>query len=284
MYNIGQWKAAGKAPISNTELQFMLLLQAQGSSEQWCYQVRHDFWNGCCDFYNWCEDVFVQVDGQCHWRGMHTSSAEKVQDRDLRCNSSAFFKGVALVRVHEHDLQQPQVVMAAIAIAAAECCVVFTKSYNGNSCCQLTQLLQAVQMYCHVCYDAFGNIICKMCTNYHVLVRLISILPIRVEQTLHGSGAGGELKVHQAIGCCVRGVGRHSHDEVYLAVLLPLHTWKVHHITLRQLLLAAPHTDALVRECTDCHSTSSHHTYCSSTGIEAATDGSSLLSMSRQNC
>ena len=84
MYNIGQWKAASKAPISNTELQFMLLLQAQGSSEQWCYQVRHDFWNGCCDFYNWCEDVYVQVDGQCHWRGMHTSSAEKVQDRDLR--------------------------------------------------------------------------------------------------------------------------------------------------------------------------------------------------------
>lgn len=157
MYDIDMWAAAGKALITSNELEFMQLLQAYQHSKQWCHQVRLKFWKGCIDFYNWMDRVCVQVDGACHWFGMMSSDKEQVRSRDLSCNIEAWRAGVGLVRVHQNDLQQPQVVLAAIEYAAMECCIVFTTSYGLNGCLQIQEMYEAVQLYCQLQYDAFGN-------------------------------------------------------------------------------------------------------------------------------
>ena len=59
---------------------------------------------------------------------------------------------------------------------------------------------QAVQLYCLMCYDAFGNTICKSTLAYLVLVNLAVIFAEVVLQPLPVCGAGGELKVDQAVG------------------------------------------------------------------------------------
>ena len=159
MYDACDWQAAGKAPITSNERMFMQLLSDNGCSKHWCYQVRHDMWHGSFDFYNWYETVFVQVDGACHWYGMHTNNAAKVRERDSWCNRAACNAGVGLVRVHESDLQQPDIVLAAIAVASIEQCVVFTSSYGPKAEMLERKLLQAVRMYRKMRRDAFGNLI-----------------------------------------------------------------------------------------------------------------------------
>lgn len=163
MHDGCHWEAAGKAQIAGNERMFMRLMSVHGHSEHWCHQVRHNTWPGSFDFYNWFENVFVQVDGACHWHGMHTNSAAAVRDRDFCCNHAAFNAGLGLVRVHESDLQQPHIVLAAIAAASTQQCVVFTTSYCSKAQTHVAQLLQAVRMYCQVRYDALGNLICNKC-------------------------------------------------------------------------------------------------------------------------
>lgn len=133
IYDSCQWQAAGKAPITSNELMFMQLLRDSGRSQHWCHQVRHETWHGSFDFYNWYENVFVQVDGACHWYGMHNNNATTVRNRDSCCNQAAYNAGVGLVRVHKNDLQQPHIVLAAIAVASTLQCVVFTNSYQTKA-------------------------------------------------------------------------------------------------------------------------------------------------------
>jgi len=157
MYDECAWTASRKALMASNELDFMQLIAACGQSEQWCHQVRLGFWKGCIDFYNWQDKVCVQIDGACHWHGISSCSAELVRKRDWTCNLSAWQAGVGLVRVHEDDLQQHQIVLAAVATAAAGSCVVFTASYVSKQWGHVSQLHQAVQLYCQVCLDAYGN-------------------------------------------------------------------------------------------------------------------------------
>ncbi len=246
IYDACGWKAAGKALIPHNELLFMWLLSVHGCSKHWCHQVRKNMWSGPFDFYNYCDKVFVQIDGACHWHGMSSSSAATVLIRDLCCNFSAFNASMGLVRVHESDLQQPQVVLAAIAVASAEHCVVFTSSYMSKAHMHVMQLLKAVHMYCLVRYDAFGNLICNKCYAYLVLMLLSSISIKLVVQPLHVGRPGCELKVHQPVLVCKLYVGCHTNTKVDLAVRLALHFWKVQHITVLQFLFAAPHVHGLV--------------------------------------
>lgn len=96
---------------------------------------------------------------------MMTSHINTVRYRDWECNISAWHAGVGLVRVHADDLQQHQVVMAAIAIAANESCIVFTTSYGIKNSWHLHAVHQAVQLYCMLQFDAFGNAYFKMLRN-----------------------------------------------------------------------------------------------------------------------
>jgi hypothetical protein len=154
-----EWAAAHKSSIVGNELAFMSLLLLRGGSSSWCHQVRHDWWSACIDFYNWQQGVYVQVDGHCHWHGMHSVSHAEVLARDLRCNSSAFWAGAAMVRAHEDDLQQPDIVLAAIETAIAENAVVFTAGYQSIGWDHVILLQQQLQ-YCCCCHtDAWGNIV-----------------------------------------------------------------------------------------------------------------------------
>lgn len=206
MYCKCGWAAADKALIPENELVFIRLLLMHGCSEHWCHQVRHYMWHGAFDFWNWRDNVFVQVDGVCHWQGMHTSLQSRVAERDFACNLTAVQAGVGLVRVHETDLQEPVAVMAAIATAAAERCVVFTSTYRLKACMQYTWLLQAVQLYCLVRYDAFGNTICKPTAAYLVRVSLALVFIKAVPEPAVVCCAGGELKVDEAVGADERRV------------------------------------------------------------------------------
>lgn len=162
MYGEHAWKAAGKALIAAGEVSFMHLLQQQGCSAEWCHQVRHWFWPGCIDFFNWDLGVYVQIDGASHWYGMCWDSQIGVLDRDLRCNLRAFWAGVGFVRVHEADLSSPDTVMAAIHTAANDCAVVFTASYHHIGWAHVSWLVADVLPYCQVRYDTYNNIVvCK---------------------------------------------------------------------------------------------------------------------------
>lgn len=159
MYGSCEWAAAGKSNIVANELDFMSLLQLWGSSSSWCCRVRHEWWPACIDFFNWKQGVYVQVDGHCHWYGMHTVSHAEVLARDLGCNSSAFWAGAAIVRLHENDLQQPDIVLAAIETAAVENAVVFTAGYNKIGWDRVILLQQHLQYCCCMRADAWGNIV-----------------------------------------------------------------------------------------------------------------------------
>jgi hypothetical protein len=156
-YNCDGWVAAGKGSIVVNELLFMQLLLLLGVSSQWCHQVRHWWWGACIDFFDWQLGVYVQVDGHSHWYGVHSVSHAEVMARDLRCNMRALWAGVGLARVHESDLQQPDVVMAAIAIAATECAVVFTAGYKQIGWGHVILLQQVLYPYCSARTDAYGN-------------------------------------------------------------------------------------------------------------------------------
>ena len=157
MYDCDVWTAAGKGSIVTNELSFMQLLVLMRLSTEWCHQVRHWWWGACIDFYNWQLKVYVQVDGHSHWYGVHNLSREEVWARDLRCNQSAFWAGAGLVRAHEINVQQPDVLMAAIAIAAAERVVVFTAGYKQIRWQHVILLHQVLHPYCNVRTDAYGN-------------------------------------------------------------------------------------------------------------------------------
>lgn len=251
MYSVHTWQEAGKALITSNELRFMQLLRLQGGSDSWCHQARHDIWHGCFDFYNWRENVFVQVDGACHWRGMRNISATQVQHTDFLCNLTAFNARVGLLRVHEDDLQQPPVVFAAIAAAAVEQCVVFTSSFMTKAFMHVMHLLQAVHMYCLVRRDSHGNLICKCWCAYPVLALLSSIISKLVVQPLEVSCPGGEVKVHQPVVLLKLRMCRDANTKVNLAVSLAPHCRQVQHITGLHCLSAAPHLNGLVLERTD---------------------------------
>lgn len=162
MYNSYCWLAAGKGSIVANELLFMQLLIVLGSSGHWCHQARPWWWGACIDFYNWQLKVYIQVDGHSHWYGAYNVSHAEVMARDLHCNVSAFLAGTGLVRVHESDVHQPDVVMAAIATAATECAVVFTTGYKHIGWNHVILLQHVLHPCCIMRTDAFGNTVIAM--------------------------------------------------------------------------------------------------------------------------
>jgi hypothetical protein len=155
----GTWAAAGRAKLPPAELQFILLMVQQGRSEEWCWQVKLQGWDGCFDFYDFKRDVYVQIDDWYHFKNACNNDAFW---RDLRCNAqfaAARSSSGGLVHVHHADLAQPDIVMAAIESASHNKCVVFTASYNTIGCPHVTALCATAQGQMTVGWDAFGNVL-----------------------------------------------------------------------------------------------------------------------------
>jgi hypothetical protein len=111
------------------ELAFMQLLTAHGRDSEFCCQVQPLFWPAPCDFYNWLHGFWVQIDGRCHWVGMHQQSSSVVLLRDLEQNWAALRGGGCVVRVHGVDVSKADCVLAAMAVAEGGSCIVLTPSY-----------------------------------------------------------------------------------------------------------------------------------------------------------
>lgn len=148
------WCESGRAQLIPAEKDFMQLLISMGVSQLYCHQVYNSCWSGRFDFYNWQQDVLVQVDDCTHW---HKGCRAGVVLRDLRCNISALSANAALVRVHVTDLQRPDVVFAAIAKAAKCKAVLFTAGFRVKGYQHVQKLRWHMWRYARQYTDAYGN-------------------------------------------------------------------------------------------------------------------------------
>lgn len=142
----------------------MQLLRARNIDTDFALQVVPDFWQAPLDFYNMKHEYFVQIDGKCHWVGMHQHSSRAVIERDMQQARAAVAAGVSVVRVRMHDTHNYEAIDAGLQAATQGCCIVLTPAYastrvfwNGLQLLYVEVLLS----YCYnSCYntDCYGNL------------------------------------------------------------------------------------------------------------------------------
>jgi len=167
-YDEQLWRAHGKALMPACEAEFIQLLLRRGLDGDYCHQVVPQFWPSPADFYNMCAHFYVQVDGKCHWSGMHKLSSMEVIARDMSFNLAALAADACVVRVHEADVGNDVVVLAALAATAYGSCIILTPSYNTAIISYEGQkqpyikVLQGLAPEYNTYMDSYGNcILCK---------------------------------------------------------------------------------------------------------------------------
>jgi hypothetical protein len=120
--------AGVRMPWSN-EQSFMRVLWELEMDEKFMHQVVPQFWHKAMDFYNYVEGYCVQIDGACHWKGMHGRKPEQVLDADFKQAQAAVERKVALVRIHEADVSCKEVVAATLAAVQGFVGVVLSPSF-----------------------------------------------------------------------------------------------------------------------------------------------------------
>lgn len=127
-------------------------------------QVVPEFWQAPLDFYNLEQQYFVQIDGRCHWVGMHQSSSREVIRRDMLQAQAAINAGVTVVRVHMHDIHNDDAVAASLQAANEGFSIVLTPAYASTWVCWDGQQLlyrQVLLLFVpNCCYnaDSYGNL------------------------------------------------------------------------------------------------------------------------------
>lgn len=133
-YDEGDWTAAGKQKIPDSERKLMAQLIRTGWDLYSRWQMKLPFWAAPVDFVlKLCRLVILQADGSCHFDGMFEESASKKLETDLRFCVLAIAAGHSVVRVHEADVNSskyPAYLPAAIKAAAASQCVVLSPGYS----------------------------------------------------------------------------------------------------------------------------------------------------------
>jgi hypothetical protein len=164
MYSEQQWEQAGKRSLPACEREFMRFLHARNMDTWFALQVVPDSWQAPLDFYNMQGGYFVQIDGRCHWVGMHQHSSREVIQRDMLQAQAAVAAGARLVRVHMHDVHNYDAVAASLEAATNGFSIVLTPAYASACVCwNGVQLLYIIVLllYCYnCCYntDSNGNI------------------------------------------------------------------------------------------------------------------------------
>ena len=158
--NTVEWCEAGRAKLIDAEHTFMQLLLSMAVSRLWCHQVYHSCWHGRFDFYEWQQNVLVQIDDKSHWQ---QCCSDAVVVRDLCCNIAVYCATEALVRVHVFDLDRPDIVFAAVSAAAAHRAVVFTTGFNTIGFWHILNLLVCLGSQCIAHCDMYGNTIIRHC-------------------------------------------------------------------------------------------------------------------------
>lgn len=165
-YDAALWQQQHMALLPHAEQQFIMnFLVRNGIDQQYCHQVTADFWKWPIDFWNHKFNFYVQIDGHCHWYGMHAVSKQVVQARDLSFNQLAYMAGARLVRVHHDDLTHNMVLLAAVNAATMGCSIVLTPKYartqvmhNGQQMGYATVVQQMIP-HAHIRSDVMGNIL-----------------------------------------------------------------------------------------------------------------------------
>lgn len=163
MYCEQLWQQASKRLLTAGELAFMGLITALGVDTNFTCQVVPPFWHAPMDFYNMQHGYYVQVDGRCHWVGMHDVSNIAITERDMQQNLAAVGAGVHLVRVHERDISNKECVAAALEAAGQGYSIVLTPTYTAAWVCSGQQLLPYTQALlllapnCRCDTDLYGN-------------------------------------------------------------------------------------------------------------------------------
>lgn len=137
MVGAGLARPSDVGKVHATERNLIVVLWQLGVDQEFMYQVVPTFWRCPMDFYNYVAGYYVQVDGSCHWVGMHTQSCECVLAADFEQARAALAQGKTLVRVHEADLAHADVVAATLAAAQGFVGVVLSPSYASQwvPCC-----------------------------------------------------------------------------------------------------------------------------------------------------
>ena len=119
------------------ELKFIVkFLYALGCDVQYYRQVVPEWWRWPVDFWNYELDIFIQIDGHCHWYGMHRCTSRQVQQRDMKFHCEAYVHNARVLRVHTADICKSVQVQAAIAAAVVGYKIVLSPSY-GSQCMNL---------------------------------------------------------------------------------------------------------------------------------------------------
>lgn len=170
-YSEQQWEQAGKRLLPACEQRFMQFLRARNIDAWFACQVVPEFWQAPLDFYNMQQGYFVQVDGRCHWVGMHQTISSVVIQRDMLQAQAAFVAGVTVVRVHMHDTNNYDVLAASLQAATQGFNIVLTPAYASTWVCwnglQLLymQVLLLFLPNCRYNTDSYGNIRIYRCNT-----------------------------------------------------------------------------------------------------------------------
>lgn len=163
MYNEEQWQRAGKRVLPECELWFIAALVCLGLDTQFSFQTMAPFWDHPLDCYHMRSGYFVQIDGQCHWRGMRGLSRDQVLTRDMRQNVVALEATGVLVRIHMNDMKCQQQLLAALEAAELGFSMVLSPSYTTelyNMCGHHVHHVQALLLLKPNCWydtDQYGN-------------------------------------------------------------------------------------------------------------------------------
>ena len=120
---------AGVHMPHKTEQSFIDVLWQLGVDGEFVYHVIPDFWGQCMDFYNYAAGYFVQVDGSCHWKGMFQHKCEEVLGLDFSQAQRAVEGHATLVRIHDADVSNADVVAKTLAAVQGFRGVVLSPSY-----------------------------------------------------------------------------------------------------------------------------------------------------------
>ena len=163
MYSEQLWQQARKRIIPACELAFMRLLMAWGIDTNFACQVVPRFWKAPMDFFNMVDRYYVQIDGRCHWVGIHQLSSTMIIARDMLQNVAAAGARACVVRVHMADISSAACIGAALQAAVTGGCFVLTPAYattlvqHGPLLITYVQLLLQLVPNCYCVTDSYGN-------------------------------------------------------------------------------------------------------------------------------
>lgn len=131
MYDKRKWVAIMKGHVPLSELRMMSVFRELRIDTLVSWQVQHEFWRGCIDFWVRDYNMYIQADGSVHLCGGWGERRAAYFERDARFCSKALhpkFK-VRVMRVHPDDVCRSVYLLPALSLHNSGGLVVLSPSY-----------------------------------------------------------------------------------------------------------------------------------------------------------